>query len=435
MTAGPVVVLGFGAAAMSAVVAMREAGYTGPVTVVTDADARPYSPVLTSYYAGGSIQREQCFIWSDANLSSLVDDVRPWARIASVDAAAHEVVLSSGERIRYAKLLVATGAHPVAPGIPRAGSYEPLVLRTMRDADRLRGVLERGGNARVLVSGTSMVGMKVVDACLASGAHATLLGRSGHVMRATAHPRIAARFEQLLAQRGVDLRLSQGMARISDVSGTACTVEFDNGEAERFDAVVAAQGVAPNLDFLAQPSKPSSSYEKAAGDAPKASKPIEAPSFEIERGLLVDQFMRTSVPDVFAAGDVAQALDLCSGERRVRGLWINAVQQGRCAGRAIADELTGCPPRMPYCGSIPSNVVHVGDVAMASAGVIEEGQARHIEVLESGYAMRLLVYEVRDGKEQLVGFNMVSVLGTREANDEFDVEAGRYRRDIINTFG
>ena len=66
---------------------------------------------------------------------------------------------------------------------------------------------------------------------------------------------------------------------------------------------------------------------------------------------------------------------------------------------------------------------------------IEEGQARHIEVLESGYAMRLLVYEVRDGKEQLVGFNMVSVLGTREANDEFDVEAGRYRRDIINTFG
>ena len=146
----PVVVLGFGAAAVSAICSLRECGYDGPLTVVTDAGPEPYSPVLTSYYAGGRISREQCFPWTDVDFSNLVDDLLFQQTLVSVDFAAHEVELVDGRRIGYSKLLVATGAHPVVPALPGLGAYRPHVLRTVEDADRLRRALVRKPHTRVL---------------------------------------------------------------------------------------------------------------------------------------------------------------------------------------------------------------------------------------------------------------------------------------------
>ena len=132
--ARPVVVLGFGAAGTSAVMALREAGYQGRLVVVTDASAEPYSPVLTSYYAGGRIDRRQCFIWADSCLESLVDDMRTHARVRAIDVAAYEVVLES-ERLGYSKLVVATGAHPVAPGFPQVEGRREAELRLSGEAE------------------------------------------------------------------------------------------------------------------------------------------------------------------------------------------------------------------------------------------------------------------------------------------------------------
>ena len=288
----PVVVLGFGAAAVSAICSLRECGYDGPLTVVTNAGPEPYSPVLTSYYAGGRIGKEQCFPWKDIDFSDLIDDLLFQQTLVSVDFAAHEVELVDGRRVGYSKLLVATGAHPVAPGFPELGAYRPHALRTMEDADRLYEALVRKPHARVLVSGTSMVGLKVVEACLDRKADVTMLGRSPHILRVSAHPVVAERFEQLLEERGVTFRLSQAVERVEDESdASSYVVRFSNGDEEEFDEVVLAQGVKPNLEFM------------------------DSGSVEMGDGLVVDSFMRTSVPDVFAAGDVAQALDLSSGKR------------------------------------------------------------------------------------------------------------------------
>ena len=116
--------LGFGAAAVSAICSLRECGYDGPLTVVTNAGPEPYSPVLTSYYAGGRIGKEQCFPWKDVDFSDLIDDLLFKQTPVSVDFAAHEVELVDGRRVGYSKLLVATGAHQVTPsaipGIDRA---------------------------------------------------------------------------------------------------------------------------------------------------------------------------------------------------------------------------------------------------------------------------------------------------------------------------
>lgn len=405
----PVVVLGFGAAAVSAVQALRAAGFAGCVTVVTDADPKPYSPVLTSYYAGGCIGREQCFPWSDLNIDGMVDDFVANALIAALDVAAHEVVLSDGSRIGYSKLLIATGAHPVAPGFPAFQTYEPHVLRTMHDAARLRQALSGETRKRVLVAGTSMVGLKVLEACLDRNAAATMLGRSAHVLRSSAHPSIAQAFEQLLEERGVALRLSQNAVRVEE-GDAGCTVHFDNGDAEFFDEVVLAQGVKPNLGFA------------------------NNGQVDMRDGIIVDRFMRASVPDVFAAGDVAQALDLSSGENRIIGLWQNAVQQGRCAGAAMAAELAGHAPTRPYVGSIPSNTIHVRDILFASAGSIGEQVGRRFDACETHNTTGLFAYDMQEGEDRLVGFNMLAVVkGERERNALID-ELGIYRRKILNSY-
>lgn len=391
--------------------ALREAGFEGPIAVVTNADPNPYSPVLTSYYAGGRIEREHCFIWSDLDLPALVDDMHAHSEVASIDVATHEVALVDGSRIGYSKLLIATGAHPVAPGFPETGSYRPLMLRTMDDADLLWRALSSPSCKRVLVSGTSMVGLKALEACLDRGIEVVLLGRSRHIMRSAAHPLAAKRFEELLVERDVQLRLGQSVSGVDDKTvATGCNVTFDCGDAEHFDEVILAQGAKPNLDFACE-------------------------GLEIDQGLLVDEFMRTSSPDVYAAGDVAQSLDLGTGKRRIIGLWQNAVQQGRCAGRAMAAELLGIANSLPFPGSLASNTIHVRDILFASVGSLEEGKDRRLETNEADDgAMRVFVYEEREGDCRLVGVNMLATTSSERGSDLLDCEIGGYRREILNSY-
>ena len=403
--------LGFGAAAVSAICSLRECGYDGPLTVVTNAGPEPYSPVLTSYYAGGRIGKEQCFPWKDVDFSDLIDDLLFQQTPVSVDFAAHEVELVDGRRVGYSKLLVATGAHPVSPGFPELGAYRPHALRTMEDADRLYEALVRKPHARVLVSGTSMVGLKVVEACLDRKADVTMLGRSPYILRVSAHPVVAERFEQLLEERGVTLRLSQAVEQVEDNSDASSrVVRFSNGDVEGFDEVVLAQGVKPNLEF------------------------IDSGSVEMGDGLVVDSFMRTSVPDVLAAGDVAQVLDLSSGKKRIIGLWQNAVRQGRCAGATIAAELAGRAPMRRYPGSIPSNTIHVQDVLFASAGSVAESEGRIIETITSPQSTSVFAYERNGSKDQLVGFNILAVVSPDFKNESLVDDIGAYRRAILNSY-
>ena len=406
----PIVIVGFGTAATSAVLALRAAGYEGPLTVATDGEPQPYSPVLTSYYAGGRIRREQCNAWADLDIPNLVDDLRAHVRASALDAEAHRVSFDDGRSIRYSKLLIATGAHPVTPSFPHTGSYSPHVLRTMADADRLKRALQAESCQNVLVAGSSMVALKVLEACLDRDIRTTLLGRSPHILRRSAHPAIAERFQQQLEQRGVTLRLRQTAIRCeSHGADDGCIVVFDKGDAEHFDEIVLALGVEPNLCF------------------------IPDGALETDQGIIVDQFMRTSAPDVFAAGDVAQALDLSTGKARIIGLWQNAVQQGRCAARAMAAEIADHPHAQPFPGSIPSNVIHVRDILFASAGSLAEGEGRRIDLHEDDECASALVYERRGSAEHLVGFNMLAVMAPGRTTGAHD-QIGRYRAAIYRSY-
>lgn len=396
----PVAIIGFGAAGVNAAIALRQAGYEGAVDVFSELDTLPYSPILTSYYAGGMRPYGECFPWTEEEIGALALNVHDGMPVTGLDVQAHVVKTSKGD-FPYSKCVIATGASPSTAGFPPECGYDPLVLHSMADAERMKAALADPACERVLVSGASMVALKVVEACLAQGKHVTLVGMNPHVLDFNALPAAAERFEKRLGEKGVRFRLGQMISAVQveeaegHPEGRVLKVTFSDGEAEEFDQVAVAHGMRGNLSFL----------------APGA--------LDADKGLLVDEFMRTSDSDVYAVGDVAQALELTSGERRIVGIWKNAAVQGACAGRAIARELAGCAPDASeaFEGSISSNTIAVDGTLFLSAGTIDPGPDGEIEVREGEDMTVVYVYRPSDGGEgrKLVGFNITS---------DTDVEGG-----------
>ncbi len=393
-----VAIIGYGTAGVNAAIALRRFGYAGVIRVFSDTNTLPYSPILTSYYAGGQKTYDECFPWSAEELAELDLEVVQDCPVTSLDVAGHALHTPKGD-FAYSKCVIATGATPMCYGFPQVegGSYEPLVLRSMDDAERLKGVLEDDSCKRVLVSGASMVALKTLEACLNRGKQVTLVGMNPHVLDFNALPQAAERFERGLLGYGVELRLGQTIAAVERVAREGADaadggrdwqlkVTFSGGDVDYFDEISVSHGMKCNLDF------------------------VEPGTLEIDRALVVDEFMCTSDPDVYAAGDVAQATELISGQKRIVGIWKNAALQGECAGRAIACELAGAEPTAEgaFKGSISMNTIAVKDTLFISAGTMEVTPERRVEVRETDDMTVLYIFEpLPEGGERLVGFNLV----------------------------
>ena len=203
-----VAVIGYGTAGVNAVIALRDAGYDGPIRVFSDTGIAPYSPILTSYYAGGEKTYEECFPWGPEQLDELDAEVLPDCPVCGLDVAGHMVRTPQGD-YPYSKCIIATGASPTCAGFPEVEGdpdYRPLVLRSMDDAERLKCAIEDPACKRILVSGASMVALKTLEACLNRGLDTTLVGMNPHVLDMNALPATAERFERGLREKGVTAR-------------------------------------------------------------------------------------------------------------------------------------------------------------------------------------------------------------------------------------
>ncbi len=386
MSQQTVAIVGYGTAGVNAAIALRNEGYEGRIVALTQGPAVPYSPILTSYYAGGQKSFEECFPWSAEELASLDVEVHEHCPVESIDVEGRILRTAQGD-FPYDKCVIATGSDPVTRGFPHVEGFEPITLRSMDDAARLKAVAQDASCKRMLVSGASMVALKTLEACVLQGLDVTLVGMMPHVLDMNALPVAAKRFEEGLERMGVSLKLGTTISAvqvIEDEQGfenRRLRVSFANGDVEDFDHISVAHGMRSNLGFIAQG------------------------ALEIDRALVVDACMRTSNPHVYAAGDVAQALELISGEKRIVGIWKNAAVQGACAGRAIACELAGCAfsEKHAYAGSISTNTIVVGDLLFISAGTIELGETRRVEVRENEDMLVAYLYE----GTRLVGFNLV----------------------------
>lgn len=418
--ANDVVILGFGPAAASAVEALRSQGCDANVDIITAGPDSCESPVLTSYNAAGIVTREQGSIYApvldDANARIFSNE-----EIAFIDTEGQTVKAVSGREWSYSVCLIATGASPVLSGESPLFGCNPLTLRTFEDAECLSAVLAARPHADVLISGTSMVALKAAEACVRRDGRPTVLGRSPHILKGSAHPRAASRMETMLEEQGIELLLGETAEKACVLEDGSVTVSFSHQEKPRvFDAVLVAHGMSPNVGF------------------------VENTNMHVDRGIVVDAFMRTSAPHVYAAGDVVTVPCLLGGSK-VAGLWLAARQQGKVAGVNMAKELCGegraCISDASafvggteYHGFLPANTIKVGDALFAAAGMIPSAEDPFaIEEIEAENEYLLKSYLVQqDDRALLCGFNLVAKAGMAGLFGKLTDSIGRMQAEIAH---
>jgi 3-phenylpropionate/trans-cinnamate dioxygenase ferredoxin reductase subunit len=318
----PFVIVGAGLAGAKAAQHLREEGYDGQLVLLGDESEHPYErPALSKGYLMGKDSRDSLFVHSPQWYAEHDVDLRLGAAATAVDPAAHEVTLADGSRVGFAKLLLATGSAPRRLPVPGADLDGVFTLRRLADSDRIKEAYASA--SRVVVIGAGWIGLETAAAARTAGLDVTLLEVAELPLVNVLGPEAARRFADLHLSHGVDLRCGVRVAAVTGSGGRVDGVRLDDGTRIGADAVIAGLGVTPNTGLAV-----------GAG-------------LRVDVGVRVDAHLRSSHPDVFAAGDVAGALHpLLGGHIRVEH-WANALNQPLTAAKAMLGR-NAVYDRLPY---------------------------------------------------------------------------------------
>ena len=300
-------IVGAGLAGARAAETLRAEGFDGRVVLFGAEAHLPYErPALSKGYLQGTADAP--FVHPAEWYAEQDVDLRLGTRVTALDAAAHEVETADGDRLRYTKLLLTTGS-----SVRRLA--DAVTLRTLDDSDRLRAALRPG--ARVVIVGAGWIGLEVAAAARVAGAEVTVLEQAPAPLLAALGPEMAAVFARLHVEHGVDLRCG---VTVRAVKSDAVLLDDETIPA---DLVVAGIGVTPDVDLA-----------RAAGLA-------------VDNGVVVDEHLRSSAPDVWAAGDVANAYHPFAGRHVRVEHWANALHQPVVAAQAMLGK-DAVYDRLPY---------------------------------------------------------------------------------------
>src|SRR5262252_7746591 len=311
MTSQAFVIVGAGLAGGKAAEALRGGGFDGQITLIGEEGHLPYErPPLSKEYLAGKAERDSVFVHDQAWYRDQEIDLRLGRPATAIDRAARQVRLDDGARVPYDKLLIATGSSPRQLGDDAGVHY----LRTIDQSDRLRDVLATCSHLAVV--GGGWIGLEVAAAARQAGLQVTVVeGLELPLLRVLGRE-MAQVFADLHRSQGVDLRLGVRIEEIISTGSTATGVRLADGTRIGADAVVAGIGATPRTELAEQ-----------AG-------------LEIGDGIVTSAALRTSDPDIFAAGDVASAFHPLLGHHVRVEHWANALKQPAVAAAAMLDEDT-----------------------------------------------------------------------------------------------
>jgi 3-phenylpropionate/trans-cinnamate dioxygenase ferredoxin reductase component len=315
------VIVGAGLAGAKAAEALREEGFEGSIVLVGDEPELPYErPPLSKDYLRGESPREKARVHPDDFYSTNRIDLRTSIVVTRIDTAANEIVLSTGDRVGYDRLLLTMGAEPRRMSVPGSELDGLHYLRDLSDADRIAARLNAGG--RVIVIGGGWIGAEVAASARQKGLEVTIVEQSAVPLERVLGREVGEIYGQLHRDHGVEL-LTGVVVQGFEGSGRVERVRLADGRLLETDFVVVGVGVVPRTALAEQ-----------AGIA-------------VDDGILVDQRLETSLPGVFAAGDVANAFHPFYGHRLRVEHWANALNQPGTAARAMLGK-PAAYGRLPY---------------------------------------------------------------------------------------
>ncbi|HZC41677.1 MAG TPA: FAD-dependent oxidoreductase, partial [Streptosporangiaceae bacterium] len=289
---------------------LREEGFGGPIVLLGTEPERPYErPPLSKGYLLGKEEKSSVYVHDQGWYAEHDVDLRTGVTVTAVDPAAGQVTLDGGETIGYDRLLLATGASPRRLNVPGGDLDGVLYLRTVAESEHLGSVLRHGG--KVAIAGAGWIGLEVAAAAREFGCEVTVIEPEPVALHRALGPELGGMFTDLHREHGVTFRFGEGLGEIRGSGGSAAAVVTSAGAEVPADAVVIAVGVRPNTGL--------------AADA----------GLDISNGVTVDAALRTSVPGIYAAGDVADVFNSLLGRRVRVEHWANALNSGPAAARAM----------------------------------------------------------------------------------------------------
>ena len=304
------VIVGASMAGAHAAQALRDEGFSGRVVLIGAEGERPYErPPLSKGYLLGKDARDSIFVHAEGWYGEHDVDLRLGATVTSIDRSGHRVALADGEAVPYDRLLIATGASPRRLNIPGADLDNVLYLRTVGDSERLAEALRGGG--QVVIAGAGWIGLETAAAARENGCEVTVIEPEPGVLHRSLGPELGEVFADLHRSHGVTFRFGEGLSELAGSEGAVTGAITSVGEELPARVVIIAVGVAPNVGL--------------AADA----------GLDVDNGILVDETLRASDPDIYAAGDVANAFNTLLGRRIRVEHWGNALASGPIAARAM----------------------------------------------------------------------------------------------------
>lgn len=326
------VIIGNGTAAVGAVEGIRRTDPVGSITLIAAEPHHTYGRPLISYYLEGRTDRARMKYRPDDFYEKNGVTALLGQTVTTLDAAAHTVSLADGRVIPYDRLLVATGSSPFV--LPFAGLDTVPAYHTFLTLDDALG-LEKAvrPDSRVFIVGAGLIGLKCAEGLAARVGSITVTDLSPRVLSSILDEDCAGMVQAQLEGHGIAFRLGDSVDHFD-----GSTAHMKSGDTVPFDVLVIAMGVRPNTALV-----------KEAGG-------------EVGRGIVIDESGRTTLPDVYAAGDCAEGMDASTGSRRILAILPNAYRQGECAGVNMAGGAR------TLTDAIPMNAIGFFGLHLVSAG-------------------------------------------------------------------
>jgi NAD(P)H-nitrite reductase large subunit len=342
----PYLIIGNSVAAMGAIDGIREHDARSLITVVAKEPEHTYSRPLISYLLSGKVDESRMFFrptdfYEKNNIKALLG-----VEATSIDTEKRIVKTSDGGSLGFGKLLIATGGRPILPedikGMPKGPAREKqgvFTFTTWNDARKIKDYIERNSVKKAVVVGGGLIGLKSTEALMGLSIKITVVELMDCILSATFDKTASDLATKLLEKAGVKVLCGTTIEKINKQGPRIKSVTMKDGTKEHCDMLVFAIGVLPEKSIA------------------------EGTEIEIDRGILVDQNMRTPVRGIYAAGDVAQALDLLSGMKRTIPIFPNAYRQGYIAGCNMAGK------KRAYEGGMAMNSIDICGVPTISVGI------------------------------------------------------------------
>jgi NAD(P)H-nitrite reductase large subunit len=354
------VIVGGGTAGHNAINTLRAEEQGGRSDVVLVSAERPYSRMVLPYYLGRTIAESHVHTVSPARLAQLGVTAHLGRRAVGLDPNAGKLTLDDGTIVEFDDLLVATGSSPVRPPVPGADGAGVHSFWTLGQARAV--VAETRPGSHVVMVGAGFIAFTILNSILAVGARLTILEIAPQILPRMIDATGAGLVEGWLRKHGVEVRTGVTLTAVEQAGGRR-RLRFNDGEALDADVVIMATGIKANLDWL------------------------QGSGIRVNRGVVVDNRLRSSVPHVYAAGDVAEGRDLVTGQADVHAIEPTAMEHGRVVGANMAGR------DVAYRGSLLMNIVEVCHLDVASFGRWDDPKAEVVTAVRpEGPAYRKLLW-------------------------------------------